>query len=64
MKEIFRKNSVEDLCVGYDVSGIIKSVGSRVTSVKEGDEVVGKSLSVPSYLTMKQSTGKHEENEI
>ena len=42
MKEIFGKNSHEALCVGYDVSGIVKSVGSRVTSVKGGDEVVGK----------------------
>ena len=42
VKEIFRKSPPEALCVGYDVSGVVKSVGSRVTSVKGGDEVVGK----------------------
>ncbi|KAL8559482.1 hypothetical protein ACOMHN_037146 [Nucella lapillus] len=34
-------NVTEGAIVGHDVSGIIKSIGSRVTSVKEGDEVVG-----------------------
>ncbi|XP_076444935.1 quinone oxidoreductase-like protein 1 [Babylonia areolata] len=35
------ENESGGIVVGQDVSGIIKSVGPRVTSVKEGDEVVG-----------------------
>ncbi|KAK7108324.1 quinone oxidoreductase-like protein 1 [Littorina saxatilis] len=43
LKEAFKRDPQEALvlCVGHDVSGVIKSVGSRVASVKEGDEVVG-----------------------
>lgn len=42
LKEMFRKNlSTEVLNVGYDVSGVVTSVGSQVTSIKDGDEVVG-----------------------
>lgn len=41
LKEVFHKSSQETLSVGHDVSGIVTQVGPKVTSVKEGDEVVG-----------------------
>lgn len=42
LKEVFKKNlPTETLNVGSDVSGVIVSVGPLVTSLKDGDEVVG-----------------------
>jgi len=41
VKEIFGKTSGDTVCVGYDVSGVVKSTGHNVTSMKIGDEVVG-----------------------
>lgn len=40
--EVFKKNSRLQYPVGHGVSGIVTVVGSNVTSVKVGQEVVGK----------------------
>lgn len=44
IREVFSKAVPETLSVGQEVSGVVTKIGPSVTTVKEGDEVVGKSI--------------------
>ncbi|PVD28102.1 hypothetical protein C0Q70_10684 [Pomacea canaliculata] len=41
IREVFSKAVPETLSVGQEVSGVVTKIGPSVTTVKEGDEVVG-----------------------
>ena len=43
---MFKKEKLDSCIVGEDVAGVVTQVGSSVTSVQEGDAVVGRLLSL------------------